>query len=234
MDWGGSRVRLPFSLGVDISTAAAGDMGPSGGANPRRDAWFRQLGVNPDRTFLHQQVHSRTVVVVGSGSVCVGEPADGAVTADPGVALAVTVADCMPIFVHDRENGVFAALHSGWKGTGIVLRALDLMQQRWGSRAESVSVLLGPCIGPCCYPVDEERAAAFVSEWGNRAVVRDRENRPRLDLRRANVEMLESRGVRDITLITDCTGCTGELGSYRRQGPASFVRMIAVIRGPRQ
>ena len=229
--WSPDHLQIPFSLPVSLSTVDAGDLGPSGGPNPRRDEWLAKRGYNPARTALRKQVHSRRIVCPGSVSDFQDE-ADGTASDDPTLALAVTVADCMPIAVHDPVSGAFAMLHSGWKGTGILGHALDLFQQRWGSSAHDINVLLGPCIGPCCYPVDEARAAEYAAEWGEASVVRGEDGSARLDLRAANREILRRHGVSLVTNAVICTGCTQRLGSYRRQGPERFVRMVAVIAGP--
>lgn len=228
--WSPNHLHIPFSLPVVLSTVEAGDLGPSGGPNPRRDEWLRELGYTPSRTALRKQVHSRRIVHPDPVTDYRDE-ADGTASDDPTLALAVTVADCMPIAVHDPVTGAFAMLHSGWRGTGILAHALELFQERWGSVGKDVHVLLGPCIGPCCYPVDEARAAEYSAEWGKAGVVRGGDGRVRLDLRAANREILKRYGVVHTTDVALCTGCTQALGSYRRQGPDRFVRMVAVIAG---
>jgi YfiH family protein len=159
------------------------------------------------------------------------------VSRDPDIALAVTVADCLPVFLYDTDTGVYALLHSGWKGTGIVLKALSLMTET-GTRPEAVAALLGPCIRPCCYRVDEERAAAFEAEFGAAAAgdaaayplgppVRREGGQPALDLQAANARLLAQAGVRNIAYCENCTFTDLRLGSFRREGPA-YTRMLAV------
>ena len=57
--------------------------------------------------------------------------ADGHLSATRGTAMAVTIADCVPIFM-GHPSGVGAILHSGWKGTvaGLVRRGLERFEQR--------------------------------------------------------------------------------------------------------
>jgi YfiH family protein len=85
---------------------------------------------------------------------------------DKGLCLSVTAADCLPVFLLDTEGGGFGILHSGWKGTGIVSRALALMESCWHARPERVAAILGPCIRSCCYRVNRDRAQAFEAEFG--------------------------------------------------------------------
>ena len=68
----------------------------------------------------------------------------------------------------------------------------------------------------------------FASRYGEAAVVRDG-GPPRLDLRAANLVLLDEAGVQDVSVITECTSCTPWLGSFRRQGPEQYVLMLAWI-----
>lgn len=110
-----------------------------------------------------EQVHGNGVAVVPESSTVAapdGLPmvpgVDGLVTADAGSLLAIYVADCGAIWLADRKSGAIGLLHSGKKGTesGILGRALDVMRQRFGTRPEDVTAVLGPCIRPPDYEVD--------------------------------------------------------------------------------
>jgi copper oxidase (laccase) domain-containing protein len=108
-----------------------------------------------------------------------------------------------------------------------VLEAIGLMRARFGARPEDLSVAIGPGIGPCCYRVPEDRAAAFAREHGPGSVARGDDGTPRLDLRRANVGLLRGAGVGDVRVVAECTCCAAGFGSFRRQGPQGYTLMIA-------
>jgi YfiH family protein len=222
-----------------ISSRAVGNMVYSDEGDTRA-CFFRSLGLEPERVRSCTQVHSRTVLAADNRFS--GRPeADGLASRDRTIVLAVTVADCLPVFLYDTGSGAWALLHSGWKGTGIVLSALSLMADLWGARPEAVAALLGPCIHPCCYQVDEARAAVFEAEFGagddNGAspgayplgpVVKRYGGRPALDLQAANARLLAGAGVRNIAYCEDCTFTDQRLGSFRREGSA-YTRMLAVM-----
>jgi len=222
----GSRFRAGISL------ARAGDMALSRRYSlPCRDRLLADLGIGRKPVFAVRQVHSREVLVVNGEEpdALAGLEADGMVTDQPDALLTVTVADCLPLFIVDRATGAFGLVHSGWKGTGIVLEAMRLLRERFGTRPADISVTIGPGIGPCCYDVPEERAVDFASRFGAETVVRGADGKPRLDLQSANVGLLEKAGVSEITIVTDCTACSPALGSFRRQGPSDFTLMLAYI-----
>jgi hypothetical protein len=198
---------------------------------PWRAGLFAALGVEPGRVRCVRQVHSRAVVRI-DGSEAPDGPfpeADGMTTDRPDLLLTVTVADCLPIYLADRRTGAFALVHSGWKGTGIVVEAVRLMEAAYGTHAADLAATIGPGIGPCCYIVPEERYDRFRARYGPRAVQRGLDGSFRLDLRAANTALLEREGVGDVTTVSDCTACNPLLGSFRREGAAAFTRMLAFI-----
>jgi YfiH family protein len=247
------HARFPFifedhpvpGMGCLISSRAAGDMVYSAGdRNPRREAFFRSLGAEPAAVYACTQRHSRDVLAVDRNSPNSGPPGDGLVSRDFRVALSVTVADCLPVFLYDTRGGGdapgggFALVHSGWRGTGIVLEALRLMAGH--TRPGDIAAVLGPCIRGCWYRVDEGRAREFEAEFGGpggayplgpviRPVHRDsREPGFYLNLQAANVRLLTNAGVRNIAVCEDCTFTDERLGSFRREGKG-YTRMAAVL-----
>ncbi len=207
-------------------------------SDPSYGRLLAALGVEPDRACSVTQVHSRSVVIVDGQppASVVAAQADGMATLRPDLLLTVTVADCLPIFLVDRVSGAFAVVHSGWKGTGIAIDAVRIMADRFGARARDLAVAIGPGIGSCCYSVPQERYEEFRGRFGPTAVAGGEAVHGeaatgdfRLDLRRANVALLEAEGVRDISVVEECTCCSPRLGSFRREGPGKFTRMLAFI-----
>jgi hypothetical protein len=206
------------------------------------------MGVPAGRLARLRQVHGAAVVEIGVGvdGVLAARPqGDVLVTRNPSVALAVQVADCVPILLADPRSGAVAAAHAGWRGTaaGAAAAAVDALVSRFGARAEDLHVAVGPSIGPCCYVVGSELAEAFrtaghsaahVARWIRR---RDTEGAREvvLDLWAANEEQLRLAGVRRDRLFVArlCTACHAELlCSYRREKDAAG-RMAGVIRAGR-
>ena len=219
-----------------VSGRLAGDM-KDDGDNPNRLALYKKLNLNPELVYGLNQIHSRKVLVVDSdnppfiktGAFRHSIEADGMITNDKNITLSVTVADCLPVFLIDTVSGAFGVAHSGWKGTGIAVDALNLMKTVYNVNARDVAVVLGPCIGSCCYKVDAERAAIFERDFGAMSVRKDNDNDNfYLDLRKANVKLLTEAGVQKIEVCEDCTCCDERFGSFRREGEG-YIRMIALI-----
>jgi len=203
------------------------------------------IGVAPDRLFRPQQVHGRAVVAVlrrqdprpfSGGS---RPQADAVISDDPSCAIAVQVADCVPILMADPRTGAVAAVHAGWRGAaaGVVRAAIDGLSAECGSRPEDLVAALGPSIGPCCYQVGPAVAEAFLTAGHDTSSIHrwftpDGDGRHRLDLWAAVMDHLCAAGV-PMTHVHAARLCTahhpGLFFSYRAEG-AGTGRMAAVIR----
>ena len=88
---------------------------------------------------------------------------DAFITTLPGVAIGVRTADCVPILMYDPVHRVIAAVHSGWKGTVLMISksTVNLMRERFGTNPEDLRVVIGPAIGPDSFQVGEEVAERF-------------------------------------------------------------------------
>jgi YfiH family protein len=164
-----------------------------------------------------EQVHGDTVRRVDDAELDTHPACDALVTDRPGIALAVMVADCLPILIHDPLRHAVAAIHAGRNGTllGIAAKTLEKMGEWYGTDPADVTVTIGPAIGVCCYEVGEEIAAIVRKTHGERYV-----NGRSLDLKTLNRDLLVKAGVRpeNIDVSSVCTRCDGNHFSYRREG----------------
>lgn len=182
-------------------------------------------------------IHSKTIVEAETESDTEQIRADGIITRNCLLAPTVTVADCVPVFLYDRETKARGAFHSGWRGTGIAGAGVEMMAARYGSKPENIAAAVGAHIGGCCYFVDEERADYFAANFGGRCVEKAENHAGaktaesfarfpyRLSLTEANLFALRKAGVKEenIVIADDCTCCStftggGNIfGSFRRQ-----------------
>ena len=121
--------------------------------------------------YVARQVHGAAVARVRAGddpAAIARIEADALITDDPGVALGVFVADCIPALIVDPRTGAVAAAHAGWRGTvaGVLPAAVRALVRRFGARPGDLRVALGPAIGPCCFEVGAEVVAAFAAALG--------------------------------------------------------------------
>ncbi|MFZ5482525.1 MAG: polyphenol oxidase family protein [Myxococcota bacterium] len=156
------------------------------------------------------QVHGARVV--GAGEADGRTEADAIVSAEPGVVVAVRVADCVPILL--AAPGVVAAVHAGWRGTAADVTRATLRAVRERTRGE-VRAAVGPCICGRCYEVGDEVIAAVGRVAPGRAWLDGR----RVDLAEANAAILRDEGVA-VDVLGVCTRCDEGYWSFRRDGAA--------------
>lgn len=190
------------------------------------------IGIDASHLWLPRQVHGSEVKVVTSATPN-GAECDAVITTEPGLCIAVSTADCVPVLLvaHGNHPGV-AAIHAGWRGTvaHIVRQAALQLMQVTGATPSQLTAAIGPSISPAAFEVGQEVADAFCTAGFERCILTT-PTKPHIDLWQANVEELLAVGV-DIENI-DCTPiCTMQnadrLYSARAQGVHSG-RMASCI-----
>ena len=88
---------------------------------------------------------------------------DGLISDEPGAAVGVFGADCLPVLLWHRERPLVAAVHAGWRGLvdGILEAAVDALGGGAG-----LGAAIGAGVGPCCYPVSAEVRGRFATRFG--------------------------------------------------------------------
>lgn len=181
------------------------------------DRWTRLREATGTRTVVHaRQVHGAEVGVWDCdlpAGLLLTDGLDAHLTDRPGLLLAVSVADCVPIFIVAEEERMVALVHAGWRGVagGALEAAVGALQARGIDPAE-LWLHCGPSICGACYEVGPEV---------HRAVHPDRPSPARptpIDLRRALGARAHALGVSDerISLSAHCTLCgPGDFFSHR-------------------
>ena len=145
--------------------------------------------------------------------------ADGHYSLARRTALAVTIADCVPIFMA-HPGGALALLHSGWRGTvaRIVEQGIAAFVAN-GLSAAGIRMHLGPAICGTCYEVSAEVAGQLLGhpQSASRTV----------DLRALIAAHAHALGVRQLSTSSLCTKCdNARFFSHRAGDPG---RQVAVI-----
>ena len=158
---------------------------------------------------------------------------DALVVAEPGVAVAVWVADCVPVLLCDETTHTAAAVHAGWRGTvkGVVGSAIAVLRSRFGADPGRMRVAIGPCIGPCCFEVGDEVVEALLAAFPGAEGCVLPGTRRRIDLVEANRLQAEAAGVpaERIQASGLCTVCRPDLLESYRRGRGTCGRMAGLI-----
>lgn len=173
------------------------------------------------------QVHGAEVARVDRGAIADPPTADAMITTETDLALAVLVADCTPVLLHDRAAEVIGVAHAGRPGltTGVVPAAVAAMHDLG---ARDLEAIVGPSVCGRCYevPLSMRAEAAAVSavsaaiSWSGQAAI---------DVAAGVVEQLRSAAV-PVTWVPGCTRESSDLYSYRRDGVTGRTAGVIVRR----
>lgn len=221
--WGFTCRRGGSSEGVWGALNVARHTGDDDAAvTQNRAAVAASWGLAPERVCYMDQVHGTTVAYVSEPGQA-PEQTDAMITDQP-VALAVMVADCVPVLFADAASPWVGVAHAGRQGMigGVVPETVAALRQ---GGASDVVAVVGPAICPRCYEVPEQMRAevaaarpevASVTGWGT----------PSLDVAAGVLAQLAELRV-PCSVVPGCTAEEPELFSYRRDGQTG--RLAGVV-----
>lgn len=175
------------------------------------------------------QVHGARAVRVDADHRDAGE-ADALVTTGSDVAVAVYVADCVPVLLADADARVVAAAHVGRAGlvAGVLQAAVAAMVDA-GADPARTRAAAGPSIAGASYEVPAQLrdevaavvpATAATTSWGT----------PALDLAAGVVSVLGDLGVVDVHVDGRDTFREPSLFSHRRSaGTGRFAGVVRLV-----
>jgi len=167
------------------------------------------------------QVHGDTVLEHRAGweGWLRGDAADGHLALTRGTAMAVTIADCVPVFIA-HASGAAAILHSGWRGTAarITERAIRRLEAS-GFPPSELHVHCGPAICGRCYEVSADVALQLIGRDPGRAAT--------VDLRDLITSGARALGVRHVSSSSYCTRHDNDRFFSHRAGDVG--RQLGVI-----
>lgn len=194
-----------------------------------REAVAGEFGLEVSDLHLMRQVHGADVGTVTADVTPGAELADvdALVTAEPGRALCVQIADCVPVLLA-TSGGAIGAVHAGRRGlvAGVIGSALERIAEL--DRGGRVSAVVGPAIGGCCYEVpealrdevaDAHPTASATTTWGT----------PALDLPGAVRDVLDRAGVDVHHADLGCTRCDERGRWFSHRADAAAGRQLGIV-----
>jgi len=180
-----------------------------------REILKKMIGIR-DIVFMNQ-IHSNIIKIAKKDKIY---KCDALITDKKDVALAVMVADCIPILLY--SDNLIAAVHAGRSGTFLkIAQKCALKMKKMG--AKEIKAVFGPSIRSCCYEVGEEIIDIVEENFGKKYII----NNSFLDIVSMNIDQLKDVGVNDIKIINTCTCCDERYYSYRREKKTG--RFVGVI-----
>jgi len=212
-------------------------------ANRRR--LCARLGIDTDHLFVPYQTHETGLCDIDASFLTLPvdlqkeklHGIDALVTAEPGVCLAVTTADCVPLLIYAPDKRVVASIHAGWRGTvaGIAAHTVTYMMETYQCDPQQMRVGIGASVSPARFEVGDEVAAAFSSitaRYSFTSFVHPHTGKVHLDLPAINRCLLVEKGVpeENIEQSDECTYTNAvDFFSARREGIRSGRMLTGIL-----
>jgi polyphenol oxidase len=209
--------QTPYDFGLAGTVAPAGQV---------IQHWLSLRTAVPgcDGIVVSRQVHGTEVLWHDRlRGLVVLDGADGHATGTPGILLAVTAADCVPVYLLDPVGRRAALVHAGWRGTAgrILSRAIAVLKEH-GSSVENLLVHCGVGICGACYEVSSEVfiGCGLVPPAGGKG---------QLDLRRVLAEQAREEGVENLSTSPLCSAHDSSLFFSHRASGGAEGRMVGYL-----
>jgi len=193
------------------------------------------LGLEETKLFGLSQIHSTKVHVISAKSSDDFHQGDALVTKVKGLTLSVLGADCSPVLFADRQAGVIAAAHSGWKGavSGIIESVVESMCEQGASR-EKIHACIGPSIHQDSYEVREDfiQQLRSLSDFNTDEFIRTESDKHYFNLPAFILAQCSRSKINAESLNIDTYTNPAEYFSFRRnthEGEKEYGRQISMI-----
>ncbi len=210
-----------INLGI-ISGTASKDSG-SGREKQNTDKFFSSLGIPAGKILGLKQVHGDKIITLLNERDLADyraadlHEADGWLLGLKGFGVMILTADCVPLYLWDKQGKFISLCHCGWRGVAAQMpkKAAALIKEHAGKDCE-ICAYIGPHINACCFEVQQDVAEQFDSS----SVVK-RDGKLFVDLTADIIRQLKECGVKMEEIKSpcscECTCCNKDLFfSYRR------------------
>ena len=159
---------------------------------------------------------------------------DGYIVSEPNIATIITYADCVPIFIYDPKNNIYANIHAGWRGVvnQISIKAINKLIKDYNSNVSNLICCIGPNIRKECFLVNSDLVDIYSTTFKeiakNMPIIEDTEysnekgKQYRIDNNTILKELFKKSGILEKNIIDSniCTVCDSDnFHSRRVEGP---------------
>jgi YfiH family protein len=157
---GGLSSKNFFSLNCSLSSGDKKNL-----VKKNIDIAKKKLFLSDHKLKILDQTHSNKVIIINKNNLKESIKADGSITSEKNIALAILTADCAPIFIYDSDSNFICCLHAGWKGClkNIVKEAF-LKIKKIQKNPNKLNAIIGPCLARKNFEVDRKFKDIFLKK----------------------------------------------------------------------
>ena len=128
---------------------------------------------------------------------------DALITNVKKIALGVIVADCVPVFIYDKNLKIISAIHAGWKGVykEIIKKVVKFLIKK-GSNTKNLVAVIGPSISEKNYEVQKDFKDKFLKkDKQSKFFFKIRKNKTYFGLNKYVYYHLKKLGIKNLEII---------------------------------
>jgi len=128
---------------------------------------------------------------------------DALITNVKKIALGVIVADCVPVFIYDKNLKIISAIHAGWKGVykEIIKKVVKFLIKK-GSNTKNLVAVIGPSISEKSYEVQKDFKDKFLKkDKQSKFFFKIRKNKTYFGLNKYVYYHLKKLGIKNLEII---------------------------------
>jgi len=137
---------------------------------------------------------------------------DALATSSKGLAIGLSVADCLPIIISDGR--IVSVIHAGWRGTvaHIAEKTITMLVEKHAFDLDNAIAACGPCICPEHFEVGG-KVAQQLSDLAGEVL---KNEKYKADILALNVKQLKNAGVKNIDTLGICSYESDDFYSFRQ------------------
>ena len=128
---------------------------------------------------------------------------DALITNVKKIALGVIVADCVPVFIYDKNLKIISAIHAGWKSVykEIIKKVVKFLIKK-GSNTKNLVAVIGPSISEKSYEVQKDFKDKFLKkDKQSKFFFKIRKNKTYFGLNKYVYYHLKKLGIKNLEII---------------------------------
>ncbi len=126
---------------------------------------LKKISLYNKKLIIPIQTHSSKIKKVKSYNILENIEADGLLTNNRKIALAVLTADCAPIMLFDKNEKIICCLHSGWRGSLNNIAGKGVKQLIKNKiKKNNIIAVIGPCLAKKNFEVSLDFKESFIKK----------------------------------------------------------------------
>ena len=169
----------------------------------------KKIGCSSKKLILLKQMHSNKFFFIKKNYNFNKKrlKGDALITNVKKIGLCILTADCVPIFVYDKNKKIISAIHAGWKGAykGIINKVIKFFIKK-GSKIQNLTAVIGPSITDSNYEIQKDFKRRFIrKDKKNVRFFVTKKNKTYFSLNNYIYYQLKKIGIKELEIINKDT-----------------------------